>query len=195
MRRLGLFGAVCLIAFAFCARAQEKNFGLGHTPTTLELQSNITVLPDGTGLSAGSGTAIEGEQVYRDKCAACHGNDGQGNEPFGARLVGGLGTLKSQNPILTVGSYWPYATTVWDYIDRAMPYARPGTLSVNETYAVTAFLLYKNGIIKESEVMNSKTLPLVRMPNWNGFVPDPRPDVTRTPSRIGVATAPALRKR
>jgi S-disulfanyl-L-cysteine oxidoreductase SoxD len=179
MHRIGLFSTLAFAAFALCLYGQTEQLQLGKTPTSVEvLRWDITVLPDGTGLPPGSGTPAQGEKVYQDKCASCHGDNGQGNEPLGNRLVGGSGTLKSNNPILTVGSYWPYATTVWDYIHRAMPYPQPGTLSANETYAVTAFLLYKNSVIKQGEVMNKETLPKVRMPNRNGFVPDPRPDVS-----------------
>lgn len=179
MRRLRLVFLVCLAAFVASLYGQEKQFGLGHTPTAEEMQSwKPTVLADGTGLPAGSGTPAQGEKVYRDKCSGCHGDHGQGNKkPLGTQLVGGFGTLKSVNPILTIGSYWPYATTVWDYIYRAMPYPQPGTLSANETYALTAYLLSLNNIIRPDEVMNRETLPKIRMPNRNGFVPDPRPDV------------------
>jgi S-disulfanyl-L-cysteine oxidoreductase SoxD len=178
MRRLGLLAAASLAAFAMSLYGQGKQFHLGHRPDPTELQQwNITVLPDGTGLPPGSGTPIEGEKVYENKCATCHGQNGQGNEPLGARLVGGIGTLKAVHPVLTPGSYWPYATTLWDYIHRAMPYPQPGTLSANETYAVTAFLLFKNGIIKTGAVMNKETLPKVQMPNRSGFVADPRPDI------------------
>ena len=97
--------------------------------------------------------------------------------PQGPALIGGIGSLTSENPVRTVGSYWPFATSVWDYIHRAMPLQQPGSLSANETYAVTAFLLERNKIIQSSEVMNQETLPKVRMPNRDGFVPDARPDI------------------
>lgn len=139
------------------------------------------MLPDGTGLPSGSGTPAQGQTIYQAKCSGCHGDHGQGNGTLGPQLVGGFGTLKSNNPILTVGSYWPYATTVWDFIHRAMPYSRPGTLTANETYAVTAYLLSLNKIIRPNAVMNRETLPEVRMPNRNGFIPDPRPDVSSPP--------------
>ncbi|HEV2197316.1 MAG TPA: cytochrome c [Candidatus Acidoferrum sp.] len=178
MRRIGLFSTLAFAAFAVCLYGQTRRLQLGRTPTPAEVRRwNITVLPDGTGLPAGSGTVAEGKLVYADKCSGCHGDSGEGREPLGSSLAGGQGTLQSSNPVLTVGSYWPYATTVWDYIHRAMPYATPGTLSANETYALTAFLLYRNGIIRKDDVMNQQTVPKVRMPNRNGFVPDPRPDV------------------
>jgi hypothetical protein len=124
-------------------------------------------------------TVEQGRYIYKVLCASCHGDRGQGVGDYPA-LSGGQGTLKSNNPVLTVGSYWPYATTVWDYTHRAMPYQRPGTLSVDETYALTAFLLYMNGIVDQKAELNEKSLPQIKMPNRDGFVPDPRPDV---PSR------------
>jgi len=117
------------------------------------------------------------KSVYQSRCAACHGPNGEGVAPQGTQLVGGVGTLASENPIRTVGSYWPYATSVWDYIHRAMPQNQPGSLSADETYAVTAFLLNRNKIIEANEVMDKESLPKVRMPNRDGFIPDARPDV------------------
>lgn len=176
MRKSVLLSTLAFIAFAVCLYGQTKQFQLGRSPTPAEVRRwNITVLPNGTGLPRGSGTVAEGKLEYADKCSGCHGDAGQGREPLGPSLVGGQGTLQSGNPVLTVGSYWPYATTVWDYIHRAMPYAKPGTLSANQTYALTAFLLYRNRIIKVDTVMNQKTLPKVRMPNRHGFISDPRP--------------------
>ncbi len=115
--------------------------------------------------------------MYRDKCASCHGPNGDGNQLQGPQLVGGVGSLATDNPVRTVGSFWPYATTVWDYIHRAMPLNLPGSLSADDTYAVTAFLLNRNKIIQPDEVMSNETLPKVRMPNRDGFIPDARPDV------------------
>jgi cytochrome c len=109
-------------------------------------------------------------------CAACHGLRGEGNDTYPA-LVGGRNTLKSPKPILTIGSYWPYATTVWDYINRAMPYPNPGTLRSQQVYALTAYLLYLNRIVSERQLIDQDTLPRIRMPNRHGFVADPRPDV------------------
>lgn len=169
-----------LLCIAACAslHAQTKPAGLGRPASADEVkQRNITTLPSGAGLPDGKGTAAQGEVVYRDKCAACHGPNGEGNLPQGTQLVGGVGSLATENPIRTVGSYWPYATSVWDYIHRAMPSDRPGSLSADDTYAVTAFLLNRNKIIQADEVMNRESLPKVRMPNQDGFVPDARPDI------------------
>jgi len=145
-------------------------------------QEDITVLPTGAGLPDGSGTPEQGEALYKTKCAGCHGENGEGKPPTGVQLVGGMGTLATPKPVKTIGSYWPYATSVWDYIHRSMPYAEPSTLSADETYSVTAFLLFKNGIISRDAVMNKETLPKVRMPNRDGFIPDNRPDVHDTSS-------------
>ncbi|RYH53744.1 MAG: c-type cytochrome [Alcaligenaceae bacterium] len=132
---------------------------------------DIDVRPDGQGLPAGRGTVVQGRSVYEDNCAACHGTNGR--DGIKDRLAGGLGTLTSDNPIKTVGSFWPYASTLFDYIHRAMPYQAPGTLSVDETYAVAAYILSLNGIIPEDGSLDNQSLPKVKMPNRNGFVPDP----------------------
>ncbi len=151
---------------------------VGHTPSVDEIkQWDITVLPSGAGLPAGSGTPDQGVAIYQEKCASCHGQNGEGKPPTGVTLVGGIGTLATAKPLKTIGSYWPYATSVWDYIHRSMPYTEPGTLSADETYALTAFLLFKNGIIPKDQALNAEALPKVRMPNRDGFISDTRPDV------------------
>jgi cytochrome c len=126
------------------------------------------VLPDGTGLPAGKGSAAEGARLYAAQCAACHGDRGEGRGDFAA-LVGGRGSLASDKPILTVGSYWPYATTVFDYIRRAMPYQGSGELPANDIYALTAWILAENKILKPATVLSEQTLPTVQMPNRKGF--------------------------
>jgi cytochrome c len=155
--------------------AQSPKFGVGRIPSPEELRlRDISVAPDGTGLPPGSGTALQGKDVYASKCARCHGGHGQGGDD--APLVGGQGSLKTPKPLKTVGSYWPYATTLFDYIRRAMPFKQPGTLTPNQVYAVSAHILHLNGIIAEDAVMDAKSLPNVKMPNREGFGPDPRPD-------------------
>jgi cytochrome c len=129
---------------------------------------DMDIRPDGKGLPTGGGTAIEGEAVHGAKCAACHGV--KGIKGPADPLVGGTGTLASKKPVKTVGSYWPYATTLFDYVRRAMPYNAPKSLSNDEVYAVSAYLLFLNGIIEPGARMDAKTLPLVRMPNRDGFV-------------------------
>jgi cytochrome c len=129
---------------------------------------DISIQPDGEGLPPGSGTAAAGAEIYAAKCLACHGEEGANG--LNDRLVGGQGTLASLQQVRTIGSYWPYASTVFDYIRRAMPFQAPQSLTDNEVYALTAYLLFKNGIIEEGDVMNARTLQRVEMPNRDGFV-------------------------
>jgi len=129
---------------------------------------DISIPPSGAGLPEGGGTARQGQQVYEQKCVACHGVKGVG-KPADA-LAGGLGSLASKTPVRTVGSYWPYATTLFDYVRRAMPLANPLSLSNDEVYAVSAYVLFLNGIVGEDAPINAQTLPLVRMPNRDGFI-------------------------
>jgi cytochrome c len=153
------------------------DFGLGRTATGADIAAwNIDVEPDRRTLPPGSGTAAQGAKIYASTCASCHGDQGQGG--VAPALVGGAGTLGTAHPVKTVGSYWPYATTVFDYIRRAMPFTSPESLSNDEVYALVAYLLSQNGTITGNAVMNAATLPKVRMANRNGFVwEDPRPDV------------------
>ena len=180
MRRaiLGLAGCVCVVVFAsLLLGGQLPGYGVGRTPTPEEIDSwDVIVGPEGKELPPGEGTAMAGREVFSLRCAECHGTEGQGADK-GEPLVGGAQTLTSPKPLKTVGSYWPYATTVWDYVSRAMPFDRPGTLTDDQVYAVVAYLLYLNGIVGEEEVINAATLPEVRMPNRDGFVADPRPDL------------------
>jgi cytochrome c len=167
---------VLALTGACIAFGQSPKYGVGHAPTAEEVQAlDISVAPDGTGLPEGSGTVAQGKDLYASKCAKCHGNQGQGGDE--AALVGGQGTLRSPKPLKTVGSYWPNTTTLFDYIRRAMPFKQPGTLTPNQVYALCAHILNLNGIVPENAVMDAKTLPQVKMPNRNGFVSDPRPDV------------------
>lgn len=157
--------------------ADAARYHLGRPATDADIAAaGISVGPDGRGLPRGAATAREGRPVYESRCAGCHGVRGEGNDPYPA-LVGGENTLKSAHPVLTVGSYWPYATTLWDYINRAMPYQDPGTLTPQQVYGLTAYLLYLNKIVDERQIIDQRTLPRIRMPNRNGFVPDPRPEV------------------
>ncbi len=145
---------------------------LGRVATLEDVTAfELDVLPDGTGLPPGSGTAAEGLRVYAAKCLACHGSGGK-NGPM-PPLAGGQGSLASASPLTTVGSYWPYATTLFDSTRRAMPYDRPGSLAADELYAITAYLLAENGILADDAEMNAETLPRVEMPNRGGFGPTP----------------------
>jgi S-disulfanyl-L-cysteine oxidoreductase SoxD len=140
---------------------------------------DISIGPDGAGLPPGRGSAKEGEAVYAAQCQACHGEKGAGKP--NDMLVGGMGSLApGKAPVKTVGSYWPYATTLWDYINRAMPFDQPGLLKPPEVYAAVAYILNLNGIIREDQVIDAASLPKIVMPNRNGFILDPRP---KTPSR------------
>jgi hypothetical protein len=152
------------------ALAQSPTYKVGRPPTDAEIRAWDNVVgADGKELPPGSGTAIEGEKIYAAKCAFCHGKTGvEGPYP---RLIGGKGTLNTPTPILTTGSFWPFATTIWDYINRSMPRDTEGSLTPSEVYSLTAFLLFKNEIIKETDVMDPKTLVELQMPNRNGFYP------------------------
>ena len=165
MRKLIVVGAL----LATCVGLAQESPGLGKPVDDETLVAiDYTILPDGDGLPEGAGTAIQGAVVYQQNCLACHGERGSGG--INDALAGGHGSLTSQRPQKTVGSFWPYATTVFDYVRRAMPLQSPGTLSNDETYAVTAYILFLNGIVAEDEEMNAKSLALVKMPNRDGFV-------------------------
>ena len=167
---------VLMLAGAVPLGAQSPKYGVGRPATPEEIRDlGSAIAPDGGGLPEGSGTVAAGREVFANRCARCHGPTGEGD--VGARLVGGQGTLRTPRPLKTVGSFWPYATTLWDYINRAMPFDQPGLLKPAEVYAVAAFILNLNGIIAVDQVMDARSLPQVRMPNRDGFVADPRPDV------------------
>ena len=158
------------------AQSQEYN-NIGRTPTDAEIKAwDIDVGPNGQGLPPGSGTAKEGAKIFAEKCAPCHTPSAEGGKQ-GPALVGGTGTLKSIHPVRTVGSYWPFPTTLWDYINRAMPRGQGGSLSPDEVYALSAFLLYRNDIVKEDDVLDAKSLPKIQMPNRNNFVPENLNDI------------------
>ena len=166
-------GAALLAACATTSDAPgpvpTRGPGLGQrAPAELVAAWDISIPPSGAGLPAGSGSVAQGAKVYAAKCQACHGEKGAGKPAD--RLAGGIGSLGSGKAVMTVGSYWPYATTLFDYVRRAMPTTAPMTLTNEEVYAVSAYVLYLNGIIREDQVMNAKTLPQVKMPNRDGFV-------------------------
>ena len=169
---------ISLVGTGF-AMAQE-DFGLGREATEEEIAGwDIDVPPSGDGLPAGSGSVAEGRDVYQKQCQSCHGAKGK-NGPMN-QLAGGQGTLDSDEPVKTVGSYWPYASTLYDYVYRAMPFDAPQTLSADETYAVTAYILHLNGIVDSEARLDADSLPEIQMPNRDGFEsPDPRADVSAT---------------
>lgn len=166
--------ALAAVALAACATqppSQGMRPALGTPMSAAEVARwDISIPPSGAGLPAGSGTARQGLQVYEQKCMSCHGARGAG-KPADA-LAGGVGSLAGAKPVRTVGSYWPYATTLFDYVRRAMPIANPLSLTSDEVYAVSAYLLFINGIVAEDAAMDARSLPLVRMPNRDGFVSD-----------------------
>lgn len=173
---LGATAAAALLLAPAWAQGPQR-FDFGRTATPQEIAGwNIDARPPGVGLPPGQGTVTQGKQIYAQQCASCHGDKGQGG--IGDRLVGGEGTLATAHPVKTVGSYWPYATTLFDYIRRAMPFDHPESLTNDQIYAVAGYVLFMNHLVPQDAVMNADTLPRVRMPNRDGFTrPDPRPDV------------------
>lgn len=175
---IALFG-VALLAATVIANASTKQYGIGE-PASPALQAawNDDVRGiDGKGLPPGHGSVQNGQNVYEQKCAACHGDFGEGNARY-PELAGGRGTLTSERPLKTVGSYWPYAPTVFDYIRRAMPFNAPGSLTNNEVYAVTAFVLNLNDIVPKTAVLDARSLAAIKMPNRHGFINEHlKPDV------------------
>lgn len=154
------------------------SFGFGTVPTSAELEAFVSPQADGRGLPPGSGSAADGAKVYQTQCAACHGAELQGG--LGDRLIGGRGTLvngdPTKAPVKTVESYWPYSTTLFDYIKRAMPMTAPGSLSNDDVYALCAYILSEAKIVPADAVLGQTTLAQVKMPNRDGFIPDHRPE-------------------
>jgi cytochrome c len=148
------------------AFAQAPNLGKPISPADIAAW-DINILSDGTGLPPGSGTPAEGARVYAAKCALCHGANAKGG--VNAALVGGA-PMKDMESVKTIANFWPFATTVFDYIRRAMPWRQPRSLTNEEVYAVTAYILSLNKLIRENDTMNAQTLPRVRMPNRDGFI-------------------------
>ncbi len=156
------------------AHTGDARYGLGAPLDEITLAGwNIDVAPDGRGLPPGRGSVAQGLVVYESKCISCHGEKGVGGSAN--RLAGG--SVKSKPQVKTIGSFWPHATTIYDYVNRAMPWDRPQSLPPDDVYAVTAYLLFINGIVAENSTLDATSLPRVRMPNRDGFNPvDPRPD-------------------
>lgn len=157
--------------------AMAGEYGIGRPATPDEIAAwNLDVSPDGTGLPEGSGSVSEGESLFSEKCSTCHGEfaEGVGRWP---KLAGGQDTLANADPVKTVGSYWPHLSTAWDYVHRSMPFGNAQTLSVDETYAITAYILYSNFIVDEDFVLSDKNFLDVKMPNADGFIVDNREEV------------------
>jgi mono/diheme cytochrome c family protein len=167
--------AILLCAWASGAQAQSP-YGIGRPATAAEIAGwNIDVDRNGSNLPEGRGSVSQGRDVFAQQCASCHGEKGEGG--LGDRLVGGQGTIGTATPIRTVGSYWPYATTLFDYIRRAMPQNAPQSLSNEEVYAVSAYILSLNELVAADATLDAKSLAAIKMPNRDRFVGDARPDV------------------
>jgi mono/diheme cytochrome c family protein len=179
LHKIGLtIGAVLLATTGFAGAAELGSFGYGRLATPEQIAGwDIDVRgEDGAGLPPGKGTVNRGEEVYAEQCAACHGTFGEGEGRF-PKLVGGVGSLRDERPEPTVGSYWPFAPTLWDYINRAMPMAAPHTLSADDVYALTAYILSLNDLVPPDFAADRNSLPRVNMRNRDNFIwTDPRPD-------------------
>ncbi|MGE5165503.1 MAG: c-type cytochrome [Sphingobacteriales bacterium] len=174
-----LLVSAALTGTAFTQTVPVK-YGFGSPITDQELSKYFSIPADGRGLPPGSGNATAGAKVYAQNCAACHGDKLEGNPAKGIggdKLIGGRGSLATKTPVKTVESYWPYATTLFDYVKRSMPFSSPGTLKDDEVYAVVAYILSEAKIIKSTDTMDATTLPKVTMPNRDGFIPDARPEL------------------
>ena len=174
-----LFALVAAPAFAQTKKAAPRQYGIGHAATQQQIAGwDIDVRADGQGAPAGQGSVKDGEKVYLDKCAACHGEFGEsaGRWP---QLAQGKGTLASNDPVKTVGSYYPYLSSVFDYIRRAMPFGDAQSLSNDELYAVTAYVLNLNDIVDDKFVLSRQTWNQVKMPNQSGFFDDDRKDAEK----------------
>ncbi len=159
--------------------ADAGKFSLGRKATTEEVKAwDIDVRPDGQGLPEGNGSVSEGEELFQERCAACHGEFGEGIDRWPV-LAGGQDSLKSERPEKTIGSYWPYLSTAYDYIYRAMPFGDAQSLSTDETYAILAYLLHMNDLVDEKFELNKSNFTSIRLPNEKNFVDDPRPDTPR----------------
>lgn len=173
---LAAIAALCLLAEGALA---EGKYGLGRVATAEEIAGwDVDIRPDGHGLPPGSGSVLVGEEIYLEQCAVCHGEFGEGAGRYPV-LMGGFDTLVDDRPEKTVGSYWPYASTVWDYVYRAMPFGFARSLSADDTYAVTAYLLYLNDVVDEEFVLSQENFSEVRMPNEAGFFVREQPDVPK----------------
>ena len=173
-----LAGVAVIFALGACATVSAPVEGpkLGQAVTQDELAAwDTSVMPDGTGLPAGSGTAAQGAKIYAQKCIACHGANGKGGDATALIPKGSITSINAAEK--TIGNFWPYSTTLFDYIRRAMPWQQPKSLTSDEVYALTAYLLALNKVIGDNDTMNATTLPQVRMPNRDGFI-------LRFPNRI-----------
>ncbi len=190
--RLAALALIALLGAAGAALAQEKAkppgtggiaikaapLGIGRAAKPEEIKAwDIDVRPDGHGLPPGKGSVKAGEALYQDKCANCHGEFGEGKDRW-PYLIAGSGKLTGDDPKKGIGNYWPYATTLFDYIKRAMPFGDAQSLTDSETYAITAYVLHLNDLLKPEDALDAASIVKLRMPNSGGFVADVRPDAT-----------------
>ena len=177
-RNLLIGSALALSVLAGPAMAEK--LGLGRAALPEEIKAwDVAVLPDGTGLPDGAGDVATGDEVFAEKCASCHGDFAEGIDSWPV-LAGGIGSLQDPRPVKTIGSYWPYLSTVFDYVHRSMPFGAAQTVSADETYAIAAFLLYSNGLVEDDFVLSKENFTEVAMPNAEGFVVDDRADTEYT---------------
>jgi mono/diheme cytochrome c family protein len=177
---LALAALLVLTQAGAAQQGYPARLDLGTAATPQDLAQFYSIPADGRGLPPGKGGYAEGQKVYADSCAVCHGDKLQGIPTPGIggdKLIGGRGTLASEAPVKTIESYWPYATTVFDYVKRSMPLNAPGSLSDDQVYSVVAYILGEANILPKNAALDAKTLPTVAMPNRDGFVPDPRPEI------------------
>jgi cytochrome c5 len=196
-----LLVAIMLTAPVWAAKSGKAGqYGIGKSATSEEIAGwDIDIRPDGKGLPPGSGSVEDGEMLYDEQCASCHGSFGEGVGRYPV-LSGGEGSLTEERPDKTVGSFWPYASTLWDYIHRAMPFPQPQSLSDEEVYAITAYVLYLNDLVEDDFVLSADTLASVEMPNKDGFFFDDRPDTNNTtcmknckdPASVKITSEPAI---
>ncbi|WP_405112019.1 c-type cytochrome [Phaeobacter sp. BS52] len=174
MSKFPKFITATAVAAALAVPVYAEGFGLGRPAMPEEIAAwDLDVAPDGTGLPEGSGDVFTGEEVFAEKCAVCHGDfaEGVGNWP---KLAGGQGTLDHDDPLKTVGSYWPYLSTTWDYVNRSMPFGDAQSLTPDEVYAIVAYILYSNDLVDDEFVLSDATFADVELPNVDGFVLDDR---------------------
>src|SRR3954447_24057317 len=181
--RKSAFALAAALLLTATARAQDGyplRLDIGAAPSAQEPAQFFAIAPDGRGLPPGRGSYAGGQKVYADSCAVCHGDKLQGIPTAGIggdKLIGGGGTLASESPMKTIESYWPHATTLFDYVKRAMPFTAPGSLSDEQVYSVVAYILAEANILPKNATLDASTLPKVTMPNRDGFMADPRPEI------------------
>src|SRR5215813_11853651 len=175
---LALATALCVAGYAQ-SPSPKPHFGKPISEADIAAWNIDVRTPDGNNLPSGKGSVAEGKGLFAAQCAACHGDDAKGGSMYGS-MVGGIGSFTTNTRVLTPGSMYPYAPILFDYTRRAMPMDKPLTLTADEVYAVAAYILALNGLIGETDVMDAQSLPKVKMPNRDGFVPDTRPDVKAT---------------